>query len=352
MRASFVAGPVLLALLALSSHLPPKASADKAPEASEVSIKANKDSIEFYAGKALVTRYVIGPKVAKPYFWPLNAPTGAPLTRPYPMSKLEEGEKADHPHHKSAWFCHGDVIPEGMKLASKVRGALGVDFWSEGKGHGQIVCVKVGEIKQAQGRASVKTYNEWRTAEGEKVLDEVRTIELVSFGDSWLIRVRSTLVASVVNIVFGDTKEGSFGVRVRDVMRADKKGKLVNAEGKEGEGKKSNAKREGCWGLYSAWCDYSGPTGGGIAGIAIFADPKNSIPTAWHARDYGLLAANPFGRAKSGFPDTKGKKELVKLAKGKSLTLTYAMLLHKGDAREGKVAEAYRRFAKLGRVGE
>jgi hypothetical protein len=341
----------LLCAAALVLCRPAPVSADKAPrESKDVSIKVGKDAIHFFVGKALVTCYHIGPKVAKPYFYPLNAPSGAPLTRPWPMGPLEEGEKkGDHPHQRSAWFTHGDVIPEGMKLAKRTKSkeVVGVDFWSEAAGHGRIVCVKVGEVKHGKGRASVQTHNEWRTADDKKILDEVRTIELFSFGDAWLLRVTSHLHAPVVAITFGDTKEGSFGVRVRDVMRADKKGKLVNAEGKVGEGKRNNAKRDGCWGLVSNWCDYSGPTGGGTAGVAIFADPKNAIPTAWHARNYGLLAANPFGREKSRFPDTRSKKELVKLPKGKSLTLTYALLLHKGDAREGKVAEHYDRFTKL-----
>jgi hypothetical protein len=59
------------------------------------------------------------------------------------------------------------------------------------------------------------------------------------------------------------------------------------------------------------------------------------------------MAANPFGRAKSGFPDTKGRTDLVKLPKGDHLKLRYGILLHKGDAKEGKVAQRYAEFAKL-----
>src|SRR5262249_37237447 len=112
-------------------------------------------------------------------------------------------------------------------------------------------------------------------------------------------------------------------------------------------GPKQNRDRKGCWGLISAWCDYSGPTEGKVAGISIFADPSNPVPSAWHARNYGLLAANPFGRAHAGFPDTKDKKDLVKLAKGKHRKLRYGLLLHDGDVKEGKVADYYAKFTKL-----
>ena len=88
---------------------------------------------------------------------------------------------------------------------------------------------------------------------------------------------------------------------------------------------------------------------GKTVGIAILADPKNPYPTCWHARGYGLMAANPFGRGKSGFPAMKGRTDLVKLAKGEHLRLRYGLLLHAGDVNDGKVAEHYEEFVKLGK---
>jgi hypothetical protein len=255
------------------------------------------------------------------------------------MEQAEPGEATDHVHHKSAWFCHGDVIPEGLELKHKIKGVEGVDFWSESPGHGVIVCTKVGTPEQRGAHARVVTANEWRTADGEKVLDETRTIQLINFGDARLFVLESDLVASVVPITFGDTKEGSFGVRVRKSVTEKGKGTLTNAEGKIHEGN--------VWGRHSAWCDYSGPVGDAMAGIALIADPTNPVPTCWHSRGYGLMAANPFGRAKSGFPAVRGNKELVHLAKGEHLKLRYGMLLHNGDVTSGKVAEYYRKFTEM-----
>src|SRR5438105_13353767 len=110
-----------------------------------VSVTKNKDSLEFKIGKAIVSTYHFGDKVAKPYFWPLNAPGDVPVTRAWPMKEGEPLETKDHVHQKSAWFCHGDVIPEGIELKQKVKGVEGVDFWSENKGAGRIVCVDVVE---------------------------------------------------------------------------------------------------------------------------------------------------------------------------------------------------------------
>src|SRR5262249_23154545 len=154
--------------------------------------------------------------VAKPYLWPLNAPGGVTVTRAWPMEPAKPGGSTDHPHQKSAWFCHGDVIPEGLPLKDKIRGVKGVDFWSEAKGHGQIVCTDVQTPTQGRQAAAVSTKNEWRTADGAKILDETRTIHLHDLGKAWLFVFDIDLNASVVPVTFGDTKEGSFGVRVSD----------------------------------------------------------------------------------------------------------------------------------------
>ena len=100
------------------------------------------------------------------------------------------------------------------------------------------------------------------------------------------------------------------------------------------------------WGKRSDWHDYSGTVDGKMVGIAIFDHPTNSQRAAWHTRAYGLMAANPFGRAGSGFPDVKGQTELVKLAKGDHLKLRYGILVHRGDAKESKLANIFKQFAK------
>ena len=307
----------------------------------DVNLKVGKDAVEFYVGTELVTRLHVAPSYSKPILWPMHAPNGAPLTRSWPMIKDLPGESADHPHQKSAWFCHGDVIPEGLALKSRIKGVEGVDFWSEAPGHGKIVVTQVGEPKIEKNKASLVLKVEWRTSEGVKIMDETRTIHFYDLGKARLIVMHSDLFASVTTIVFGDTKEGSFGIRINDKIRADKvgKGQLQNAEGKKGE--------KEVWGQISAWCDYAGPIDDKQAGLAILADPKNPHPTCWHSRGYGLMAANPFGRAKSGFPVMKGKTDLVRIEKGEHLQFRYGILLHDGDAETGQVAEHYRRFAEL-----
>jgi hypothetical protein len=249
-------------------------------------------------------------------------------------------ETKDHVHQKSVWFCHGDIIPEGVELPSKIKGVEGVDYWSEATGHGKMVCTGVEEPAITGTHGQITTVNEWQTAEGVKILDETRTIHLYNFGDTKLL-VFDIDLAAAVPVTFGDTKEGSFGIRINDsITEKTGKGKLENADGQVGE--------KACWGMRSDWCDYSGPLDGKVVGLALLDDSTNPVRACWHARGYGLMAANPFGRARSGFPALKERDEpLVKLAKGEHLKLRYGLLIHPGDAREGKVADYYQKFQKL-----
>jgi hypothetical protein len=327
-----------------------------------VSIKKTNDAIEFRAGDELVTRYLINADRPKPIFWPVNAPGGVPLTRSWPQEKALPNEAVDHPHQQSAWFCHGDIIPEGIELKSKIKGIEGVDFWSINKGCGRMICTKVGDPVNLAigGGVAIETHNEWQTADGIKIMDEKRTIYVYSMPKARLIVLHCDLHASVCNLTFGDTKEGAMGIRINEEIHSrpavkgkpaikDKpatkdqpagKGKIQNAEGKIGE--------KECWGQYSNWCDYSGPVGGKVVGLAVLADPKNPYRSAWHVRGYGLMAANPFGREKhANFPAVKGNNELVRLEKGKHLVFRYGMLLHTGDAVDGQVDAYYQRFVKL-----
>jgi hypothetical protein len=331
-----------LALLLLGGTVLTLAGPQGAQAHADVAIKVDKDHVDFFVGSALVTTYHVEKSWSRPFFWPLKTIDGTETTRAWPMGKaLEIEKKPDHVHHRSAWFCYGDVIPEGMELKTKLKGIEGIDFWSEAKGHGNIVCTKVDDPQLQKGRGWITTHNEWRTTEGDKVLDETRKIGLIAHGKAYLIVLDIDLFASAWPITFGDTKEGAMAIRIHPEINVKPgRGKIENAEGKFNEAQ--------CWGQKSAWCDYSGPLGDKVVGVAIFDDPNNPFAACWHARDYGLMGANPFGRDKgSKFPAVKGNNERVHLAKGEHLHLRYGILVHTGDATEAHVMDSWREFTKM-----
>ncbi len=326
-----------------------------AADVPEAKITKDGDFVVFHAGKDLVAKYQFKGTVqvekgsstkplAKPFFYPLLAPGDVPVTRDWPMVRGNKGETTDHFHQKSVWFCHGDVIPEGIEIKTKSgdKHVKGVDFWSEFPGHGRIEFVTVGVPKQVSPtHALIETHNAWKTPDDQKILEESRTIHFHTLPTGSLFVLDIDLSASACPITFGDTKEGSMGVRVPDSVRLQNKeggGVVTSSNGKSA---KAPAKDNlPVWGEQADWHDYSGPK----AGLAVFDDPQNPYRAAWHTRAYGLMAANPFGRAGCGFPSQKGKTELVKLAKGDHLKLRYGFFAHSGNAETGKVAEAYKVF--------
>jgi hypothetical protein len=258
---------------------------------------------------------------SKSIVWPIYGPTGKLMTRSWPMDDKVAAEKdRDHIHQRSLWFTHGDVN--------------GIDFWSEGKGrieHREFVKKSGGE------EAVIVTKNDWVSPEGKKVLEDERTFTFGGDKDARWIDVNVALTASEGPVVFGDTKEGSFGVRVPSSVRVEslKGGKIVNSDGKQ---------NLAAWGKPAAWVDYHGPIDNETLGIAILNHPSSfRYPTHWHVRTYGLFAANPFGL--SDF--TNGAEQGgYTLPAGASMRLRYRVLLHKGDEREGRVAEAFSTYSQ------
>ncbi|MDP7015023.1 MAG: PmoA family protein [Pirellulaceae bacterium] len=258
---------------------------------------------------------------AKPIIWPIVGPNGKEMTRGYPMRDAIATEKKDHIHHRSFWFTHGDVN--------------GVSFWDEQGGNGEIIHKEFLKVKGGE-QAVISTRNEWIGPDKKKHCEDIRTF---TFGGDKNIRwvdAEVTVLATHGPVKFGDTKEGCFGLRVAGSMRTELKkgGKILNSE------QQTDA---GAWGKPAAWVDYSGPVEGQTAGVAIFNHPSSfRFPTYWHVRTYGLFAANPFGLHNFIGKEKDGSHSLKQ---GESFTLKYRVYFHKGDAEEGRVAEAYKAYA-------
>lgn len=275
-----------------------------------------------YDGKVF-TRYLTK-SGAKPVLWPIIGPTGKEMTRAYPLTEGTPEEKKDHIHHRSFWFTHGTVNGE--------------NFWSEdGKNgntvHKEFVLVKGG----AEG--TIVTRNDWVGLDGKKVCEDLRVLTFGREGDAPWIDFDITVKATNGDVKFSDTKEGTFGVRVAETMKVEAKlgGKIVTSTGLEDEK---------AWGQPAAWVDYYGPVGVDkpeTLGIAIMNHPSSfRYPSHWHVRTYGLFAANPFGL--KDFKVADDGSHTIK--NGEAMTLRYRVLFHKGNEKEGKVADAFANYAK------
>lgn len=261
-------------------------------------------------------------EVPRPFIYPIIGPTGAEMTRHYPMLEDVEGEEHDHPHHRSFWFAHF---------------VNGIDFWTQGEGRGRIV--NQGEVGAGQDADYLWLWvdTDWVAPNGDKVLFVQETFWFSVLDDS--SRVIDVFVGitpgeDVEQATFQDTKEGTMAIRTHPALRLvgeHATGQAVNSEG--------DTDRE-LWGKRAEWVAYWGTIDGAVCGVAIFDHPKNlRHPTWWHARDYGLIAANPFGI--HDFEGAEPGTGDYTLEWGETLTLRYRFVFFAGDAEETDIAGKY-----------
>ena len=263
----------------------------------------------------------------QPAIWPIIGPTAVPMTRSYPLGPLLDGEKKDHAHHRSLWFAHGIVN--------------GHDFWTVSKTieigglTNGIVHREFDKVESDGQQAVIVTRNDWNM-DGSKICEDQRTIVFGADDRMRWIDYTIQIRASEGDLTFGDTKEGTFAVRVAGPMKvkAGLGGRIVNSQGQQDAA---------AWGQPAEWVDYCGPIEGETVGVSILSHPANfRHPCRWHVRTYGLFAANPFGA--HHFPDSDVQQGAVTIPGGDSLTLRYRVLFHRGDAREANIEKVYRDY--------
>ena len=303
----------------------------------DVTFVEKPDRVTVNVNGALFTEYIHDDTPGVRY-WPLIGPGGAKMTRSFPMEKIE-GEETDHKHHRSMWFSHGLVN--------------GADFWSDppaagGKSRlpvGRIEHVKVLAMEKGTHSGTLKTEQRWVAPDGTLALKSVQSLTVHDGPPTErVIDFAVTLTAPEKDAVLGETKEGSAGIRIAETMRhklakgAPGKGHILNSEGLEDDK---------VWGQPAKWVTMSGPIGDQDYAIT-FMDHLSNLrhPTRWHARVYGLFAANPFGGASMDktLPKDSGAHTLKA---GESLTLRYRIAITQGPVSGAWQKERFEEFAKL-----
>lgn len=303
-----------------------------ASQAADVALKREGDRIDITVyGQPFTTLY-FGPDAPKPYLHPLRTASGKIVTRGFPMIKDDPEEirtrYQDHPHHRGLWYTHGDVN--------------GVDFWAEGKGKGHVVFQSLEEMKSGRQGVLVATF-QWVTPEGKKLLTETKKLVVQGRKNARIIDVEETLQANGEAVKLGDTKEGTFAVRLAARLAPKNGGTMVSSEGGKGE--------KEIWGKRANWVDYYAEIAGETVGLAIFDHPGNpKHPTYWHSRAYGLHAANPFGE--HDFHADKTRDGSMTIAPDGRLTFRYRVFIHQGDTAGAKVADEYNDYAVSARPAD
>ncbi|WP_375438062.1 PmoA family protein [uncultured Hymenobacter sp.] len=323
------AGALLLALACVSS-----ADAQKTEQ-----VRVTKDpkakKIDVFVGKQLFTSFLYPDTLEKPVLYPLHAANGTVVTRGFPLAP-KPGDPTDHPHHIGLWFNFENVN--------------GLDFWNNSYAIPQEKKGSYGWIKTdritttSSGPTGALAYHaNWTNQKNEVLLEETTRFEFSGTERERTIDRVTTLKANT-EVTFTDAKDGLLGLRVahelqmptdKDEKFTDNKGivtvvkggtdKVANGNYATSTGKRGND----AWSTRGAWCKVYGKMGQDSVSIAILDHPKNpNYPTFWHARGYGLFAANPLGE--KIFTNGTTAKNL-QLKKGESVTFRYRVLIDEGS---------------------
>ncbi len=297
------------------------------------------------------TSYVWPERVKKPVLYPIRSATGMLVTRGWPLDP-RPGERVDHPHHVGLWLNYESVN--------------GIDFWNNSEAIKPADAPKMGTIlhrrivSAASGstRGELVTESDWVLHDGKTLLHE-RT-QFVFAGDSTTRTIDrvTTLTATDARVVFADAKDGMLGLRVArqleqpsttpevftDISGRSTAVPVLDNTGVTGsyltsEGRKGDA----AWGTRGRWTTLGGTIGRETVTIAIIDHPKNpGFPTYWHARGYGLFAANPLGQ--KAF--SNGKETLnFTLEPGASATFRYRVVILGGLAGPDRIEREFQAFS-------
>jgi hypothetical protein len=295
--------------------------------------------VEFSQGKDRVSVVIDGLPVAvyhfqdaritRPFFAHVRAPNGVQLTRHHPP--IEGQDLTDHDtFHPGIWMSFGDID--------------GSDYW---RIQAQVKHAGFEEApNDGAGRGSFAVRNQYldQNDPSEVVCEEIARYTFLPRPQGTLLVWDSTF-SSDDEFAFGDQEEMGLGFRMATPLRVESKpedglspgtGTILDSEGRK------NGKE--VWGNSADWCDYSGTIAGKRVGMTLFCHPENFRPSWFHARDYGLLEANPFGREAFG----KGEKSSVVVKPGEEMRLRYGILLHSGaEGSQPDLAKAYADYLEI-----
>jgi hypothetical protein len=304
------------------------------PAASTVELRRSPNTVDVLIAGKLFTTYNFDPKIAKPYFQPLRSAQGTIVSRDFPIGDKvppeHEKDPSLEPHQRPLYFGHGNI--NGLDF----WGEAAFPKWSDDSVFGRTVLKKIEEV-QAHGNSGIlRALFELRDPSGRAVAEEEQAYVFRGDQSTRIVDCEFTIRANKgAPVTMGDTKEGMFAVRLAKELNSPP-GQMVNSSGAIGE--------KQIWGKRADWVDYDGRVGGEDVGIAVLDSPKSfRHPTYWHARHYGLLAANPFAlREFSGRAEDDGSWTI---AEGSTLTFRYRVIIHHGDYKQARISEAYRDYA-------
>ena len=271
-----------------------------------VAVVANEAArrVDVTIGGAPFTSYIWPERVKKPVLDPIRSAKGTIVTRGWPLNP-RPGERVDHPHHVGLWFNYESVN--------------GLDFWNnsdemkpaDAPKLGTIVHRRIVTAKGGAERGELVTESDWVRPDGKTLLRERTRFFFSGDASTRTIDRIATLTALDEHVVFADAKDGMIGMRVArqleqpsneplvftDIAGRATKVPAMDNTGITGEYLSSEGRKgDAVWGTRGRWTMLAGKIKDEAVAVAMIDHPMNpGYPTYWHARGYGLFAANPLG---------------------------------------------------------
>jgi hypothetical protein len=291
--------------------------------AASFSVAAGEFAVEQRDGRLLITHdgapvahYVFhDTNIFRPYFAHVRTLDGLQVTRNHPP--IPGADPVDHATmHPGIWMAFGDIS--------------GQDFWRNKATIRQERFIS--KLVTSKGQLTFAAESTMIATNGEALAKLISNFTLATLPDGYLLTWHAAFTPAIDNFVFGDQEEMGFGIRVATPISEKNGGLVKNSDGLTGA--------KNAWGKTAAWCDYSGVLSNRLVGITVMPHPKNFRASWFHSRDYGLLAANPFGQ--KAF--TKSEASRVPVKKNETFHLRFAAFIHSTPTNEPDIANAFRTF--------
>ena len=298
----------------------------------------------------LFTSYRWNKRYERPVLYPVMSAGGGFITRGFPF-ETRDGDTVDHPHQVGCSFSYGSVNGSDFWNTSTFRKA------NELEKMGRIVQKAIVSVKSGKHLGRLVTKSTWVMPDGKAVLFETARYHFHAVGKKRWIDRETSLTAAGGDVVFGDSKEGMFAIRIAsELEQDDQTGVKVTSRDGVVTTQKSNAGNAGryfnsegltgdkVWGTLGKWGAVSGMLGGEAVTVALFDHPKNTnFPPYMMIRGYGLLALNSFGQKL--FEPAKEERKFT-LSLGSSITFRHRLLILPENATRETVDHEYQSFAK------
>jgi len=276
---------------------------------SKITAEKVADKIEFRIDGSLFTNYIISENEKYPFFFPVNAPSGAGVT------SMRNG---NYPHHSSLFFG-----------CDKVNGG---NFWQEGLDRGQILSLRIDIIESGNETAIIENECIWMRPGATSPIRDIRKIIVSAPSDKQRIIDFEIELEMLEDVEILKTNHSLFSARIDPDLTPVFGGIMKNANAEKGE--------KATFGKKSPWMDCYGNRGNLIEGIAVLQHPSNPwFPSEWFTRDYGFISPTPM------YWPENGKSN--KFKKGEKLKLSYRVIVHSGNTEETGIDQEFENYKNL-----